>query len=585
MEVVVAAATRTLAKALDDVLAQAGHHATIVHDRAGLEAALKQKPDAAFVARRLPGGDATTGDRLELPTILVSTDPADREAARAARLSGFLEVPFQRDDVLAALGVSTRVERVVLLADDSELVHKHVTPILEEAQYKVVHAFDGDQAIAVVDAEHPDLVITDVEMPGKDGYAVCRELKSNARTSHLPVMICSSLGEATDLERGFDAGADDYLVKPIVAEDLLSRVRDLLAEVSLGGRERVLVVDDSPAIRHLVADALTRQGFEITTAHDGRQALDAIALAEEPFELVVTDYDMPHMTGFQLVHALKQDTETEELPILMLTARDTRRDRAQMRAAGLTAYLVKPFSADKCVAMVERMLAERRLRAYKSASRLYISKAAVRAAEAQADGELFSFRADQGDISVLFSDLVGFTSMSSTMQAPQVVEILNGYFDAMCPVIQSRGGDIDKFIGDAIMAVFQDDPAIDESHAVRAATAAWEMQRALDIFNASSDGPDLRMRIGVNSGPCVRGDIGSRFVRRDYTVIGDTVNRAQRYESMAPKGSVLLSADTYALVRDHVRVEPLEGLRLKGIDTPVTGYVLVGLVDDDDDFF
>lgn len=473
----------------------------------------------------------------------------------------------------------------MLLADDSELVHKHVTPILEEAQYKVVHAFDGDQAIAVVDAEHPDLVITDVEMPGKDGYAVCRELKSNARTSHLPVMICSSLGEATDLERGFDAGADDYLVKPIVAEDLLSRVRDLLAEVSLGGRERVLVVDDSPAIRHLVADALTRQGFEITTAHDGRQALDAIALADEPFELVVTDYDMPHMTGFQLVHALKQDAETEELPILMLTARDTRRDRAQMRAAGLTAYLVKPFSADKCVAMVERMLAERRLRAYKSASRLYISKAAVRAAEAQADGELFSFRADQGDISVLFSDLVGFTSMSSTMQAPQVVEILNGYFDAMCPVIQSRGGDIDKFIGDAIMAVFQDDPAIDESHALRAATAAWEMQRALDIFNASSDGPDLRMRIGVNSGPCVRGDIGSRFVRRDYTVIGDTVNRAQRYESMAPKGSVLLSADTYALVRDHVRVEPLEGLRLKGIDTPVTGYVLVGLVDDDDDFF
>ncbi len=584
MEVVVAAATRTLAKALDDVLAKAGHRATIVHDRAGLEAALKQKPDAAFVARRLPGGDATTGERLDLPTILVSTDPADREAARAARLSGFLEVPFQRDDVLAALGVSTRVERVVLLADDSELVHKHVTPILEEAQYKVVHAFDGDQAIAVVDAEHPDLVITDVEMPGRDGYAVCRELKSSARTSHLPVMICSSLGEATDLERGFDAGADDYLVKPIVAEDLLSRVRDLLAEVSLGGRERVLVVDDSPAIRHLVADALTRQGFEITTAHDGRQALDAVALAEEPFELVVTDYDMPHMTGFELVHALKQDAETEELPILMLTARDTRRDRAQMRAAGLTAYLVKPFSADKCVAMVERMLAERRLRAYKSASRLYISKAAVRAAEAQAEGELFSFRADEGDISVLFSDLVGFTSMSSTMQAPQVVEILNGYFDAMCPVIQSRGGDIDKFIGDAIMAVFQDDPATEESHALRAATAAWEMQRALDIFNASSDGPDLRMRIGVNSGPCVRGDIGSRFVRRDYTVIGDTVNRAQRYESMAPKGSVLLSADTYALVRDHVRVEPLEGLRLKGIDTPVTGYVLVGLIDDDDFF-
>ena len=110
------------------------------------------------------------------------------------------------------------------------------------------------------------------------------------------------------------------------------------------------------------------------------------------------------------------------------------------------------------------------------------------------------------------------------------------------------------------------------------------MQRALDVYNATVDGPPLVMRIGVNSGPAVRGDIGSQFVRRDYTVIGDTVNRAQRHESKAPKGEVLLSADTYALVADHVKVELLEGLQLKGIDAPVTGYVLKGMADDDDDW-
>ena len=90
---------------------------------------------------------------------------------------------------------------------------------------------------------------------------------------------------------------------------------------------------------------------------------------------------MPRMTGFELVHALKRDPELRDIPIMMLTARDTRRDQAQMRAVGLTSYLVKPFSVDKCVAMVERVLAERRLLAYKEASRLYISDGAVRAAE------------------------------------------------------------------------------------------------------------------------------------------------------------------------------------------------------------
>lgn len=92
-------------------------------------------------------------------------------------------------------------------------------------------------------------------------------------------------------------------------------------------------------------------------------------------------------------------------------------------------------------------------------------------------------------------------------------------------------------------------------------------------FNAGRHQP-LVMRIGINTGPVVRGDLGSRFVRRDYTVVGDTVNRAQRYESACPPGHVLISASTRALLGDRVEVEPLPGLQLKGVDEPVTGYVV-----------
>jgi DNA-binding response OmpR family regulator len=583
VRVVVASSTRSLAEAIASPLRAAGHD--VRHVRHGDELRLAMiDAEAAFVARRLPGGDALAlpPELRRAPVVLVGTDDTDREAARAARLEGFLAAPFAPADVLAALGVSTRTERVIVLADDSDLVHRHVGAILEEEGYVVVHAFDGEDALQKVAEARPDLVISDVEMPRRDGYQLCLALKATPATAHLPVILCSSLGEATDLERGFDAGADDYVVKPVIAEDLLGRVRDLLAENALGGREPVLVADDSPAVRHLVADALTRQGFEVTTASDGREAFEKARAGS--FELVVTDYDMPEMTGFELVYALKHDAHTKDWPVLMLTARDTKRDRAQMRAAGLTAYLVKPFGADKLVALVERMLAERRLRAYKDASRLYISKAAVRAAEQQAVGGLYGFRAEEADRTILFSDLAGFTAMSAKRTPGEVVEHLNGYFDAMCPVIQSQGGDIDKLIGDAIMAIFEDDPERPENHALRAVRAAWEMQRALDVFNATSEGVPLQMRIGINTGPCVRGDLGSRYFRRDFTVIGDAVNRAQRHESNAPKGGVLLSETTYALVKDFVLARETEGIALKGIEKPVSAYVLEGFVGDDDDW-
>src|SRR5439155_1588784 len=120
--------------------------------------------------------------------------------------------------------------------------------------------------------------------------------------------------------------------------------------------------------------------------------------------------------------------------------------------------------------------------------------------------------------------------------------LLNAYFDAMCPILKGGGGDIDQSIGDAIMAVFGDIRGRDPAPA-RAVRAALAMQAAMPAFNEGRE-PKLRMRIGINTGPLIRGDLGSRVVRRDYTVIGDTVNRANRYESKCPVGGVMISQST-----------------------------------------
>jgi CheY-like chemotaxis protein/class 3 adenylate cyclase len=473
--------------------------------------------------------------------------------------------------VLDVLGATTRAKKLVLLADDSPLIHRHTVPLLEEDGYEVISAYDGVQAIELARAQTPDLVITDIEMPRLDGYGVCKALKQDAATAHMPVMICSSLGEATDLERGFDAGADDYLVKPVLPEELSTRVKALVQGTAPGARERILVVDDSPAQRHYVADCLARQGFEVVTAEDGKIALRKAQTVRPA--LIVSDYEMPNMTGFELVHALRRDPELRQIPVVMLTARDSKRDRAQLRAAGAAAYLVKPFSQDKCIALVERTLAERRLIAYKEASSLFISEGARQAAEERAArGELLAFRADERNVSIMFSDLVGFTPMSATLTPVQLISLLNDYFDVMCPIVKTHGGDIDKFIGDAIMAIFEEIRG-QEAPPIRAVRAALGMQAAMAQFNEGRT-IKLAMRIGINTGPVVRGDLGSRVFRRDYTVIGDTVNQANRYEARAPHGEVLVSQSTRDVLGDRAQVREVPGLQLKGVEGPVTGYVV-----------
>jgi CheY-like chemotaxis protein/class 3 adenylate cyclase len=559
---------------------EADHRAVLIApvvDRVDAASALEQ------LRRRSPLG-------AEFPRAIEVLLDTEVRASGARGFAATMPVPFAKEQLLAALDRGARGKPRVLLVDDSEVVRRHSSSILVDAGYDVVLAVDGEEGLAKAREGGVDLVLSDVEMPRRDGFSLCHEIKADPRIAHLPVVLCTSLGEAADLERGFDAGADDYLVKPVIAEELVSRLASLLAQTLAGARERVLVVDDSAAIRHLVSDCLRRQGFRVETAIDGQDGLDkalaAAAGSEGPFDLVLTDYDMPRMTGFQLVHALKRDLRTREVPMVMLTARESRRDQAQMRAAGLTSYLVKPFSTDKCVAIVERVLAEARLRRYKEASKLYISAGGVRAAEAQAEasGEMYAARAIEIDATLLFSDVSGFTAMSSTMTAPEVIALMNAYFDEMCPRVVEHGGDIDKFIGDAIMAVFQDDPRFAEPHALRAARAAWAMQRALDGFNERrvAQDPEAKrvvMRIGLNCGPLVRGDLGSRFVRRDFTCIGDTVNRAQRHESACPLGGVLLSQSVYDRIRDRVEVEEIGGIKLKGLAEPVSAYSLLGFVE------
>ena len=181
-------------------------------------------------------------------------------------------------------------------------------------------------------------------------------------------------------------------------------------------------------------------------------------------------------------------------------------------------------------------------------------------------------------VTVLMSDLRGFTSMSETRDAGEVVRLLNRYLARMSEIIVSYDRMIDEFIGDAILAVFgvpekrEDDPA-------RAVACALSMQNALRELNDElmAEGyPALEMGIGINTGTVIAGNIGSE-VRAKYGIVGAVVNRAARIESNTMGGEVLLGEETYRLVRDFVTTDAPRSVMMKGLKSPLVYYSVTAI--------
>ncbi|MBM3268957.1 MAG: tetratricopeptide repeat protein [Candidatus Sericytochromatia bacterium] len=178
-------------------------------------------------------------------------------------------------------------------------------------------------------------------------------------------------------------------------------------------------------------------------------------------------------------------------------------------------------------------------------------------------------------ITALFTDISGFTAMSENLDPEDLTNILNAFFKVLVDPIYRYGGVVDKYIGDAVMAVFGA-PVAHEDDAIRACMAAWDMQVAAKAFSADLQrrtGLDLKIRIGLNTGVAVYASIGSHY-KTDTTVMGDTVNVAQRMESHAQAGKVLVSGATRRAIGDAFVVRELPPVKVKGKAAPVECFEL-----------
>ncbi len=266
----------------------------------------------------------------------------------AVPIVGLEPKPAYQEPLPPAVGLGT-----LLVVDDDPDIVNLVRLYLESEGYSVVTAYGGEDALQTAEELKPTAIVLDLLMPDLDGFAVLERLKSNPATRDTPVIIISIL---SDKERGFSLGAVDYLTKPIDRQRLIASVQKLILPVSQGDQlAPVLVVDDDREIAGLIEAYLQGEGFAVTCAYDGLEALDRIR--EEIPSLIILDILMPGMDGFQVIQALKANSVTRLIPVVILTAKDLTEEERTSLQLGATKYLTKSlFSKERLLIEVRDLL-------------------------------------------------------------------------------------------------------------------------------------------------------------------------------------------------------------------------------------
>lgn len=325
---------------------------------------------------------------------------------------------------------------------------------------------------------------------------------------------------------------------------------------------RVLVIDDKQSNRDLLCSMLRREGLLGEEAASAAEALDR--LESNTYDLILLDLVMPEVTGYDLLLQLKASPRWQRLPVLIISGDNEVESAIRCIEVGAEDFLMKPFNRVLLKARISACIDKKRLadkmveqnKRYKSLLNRILPAAVVQ-------------RLDRGEkqiadrfesTSILFSDLVGFTRLSSRLSPAILIDTLDKVFSEFDEIAERCGVEKIKTIGDAYMAA-AGLPTAREDHADALLRMGLEMIQTLDRLR-SELGLPLEMRVGIHSGPVAAGIIGeSRFL---YDVWGDTVNLASRLEASGHPGKVHISEETASALTGVYQMTATGGVHLKG---------------------
>lgn len=340
---------------------------------------------------------------------------------------------------------------------------------------------------------------------------------------------------------------------------------------------KILVVDDEAdlevLIRQKFRQKIRAQQYQFVFAINGRHALEQ--LRDHPdVEVVLSDINMPEMDGLTLLSKIK-----EQNSLLKSVVVSAYGDMANIRIAmnrGAFDFITKPVNFEDLEITIERTIEQvqqsrKTLQALKENNilRLYVDENVLKFMGSR-EFEASFLESETVLATVAFFDICSFTSLSEKESPEIVVKLLNDYFDLFAKEIIAQNGVIDKFIGDCVMAVFKG-----PNHLEEAIETSLAIRNKLEEFPPTGSNNDFKAKIsvGINSGEMVSGNIGSSTLRRlDYTVIGDTVNTAQRLQSIARPGQILITEASFEQVNSSFSCQKIGPTLLKNKAAELTLY-------------
>ncbi len=340
---------------------------------------------------------------------------------------------------------------------------------------------------------------------------------------------------------------------------------------------KILVADDETdlevLIRQKFRQKIREQKYEFVFAINGNDALEKMRQHPD-VAIVLSDINMPEMDGLTLLSKLSESNPLTK-SVIVSAYGDMENIRTAMNR-GAFDFITKPVNFEDLELTMEKTIRhviqmKDTLKAIKENNilRMYVDESVLNFMNSR-EYESSLLANETVEATVAFIDICSFTSISENEDPDTVVNLLNNYFDVMVKEIIEQDGHIDKFIGDAIMAVFRGDyhldRAIDACLAVR--KQVEKLPRQTNKINFSP-----HVSIGINSGEMISGNIGSANLRRlDYTVVGDNVNIAQRIQSVAGQGQIVITESSYQLIKDSFNCQPIGETMLKNKAMPVMLY-------------
>jgi len=340
---------------------------------------------------------------------------------------------------------------------------------------------------------------------------------------------------------------------------------------------KILVVDDETDLEVLIKQKFRQKirehKYEFLFAINGKHALEQLELNTD-VDIVLSDINMPEMDGLTLLSKINEQN-TLLKAVIVSAYGDMENIRTAMNR-GAFDFVTKPvnfedleLTMEKTISHVKQLRETMKAIKENNILKMYVDETVLNFMAGR-EFESTLMVNETVDATVAFIDICSFTTISENESPDIVVKLLNKYFDVMVKEIIAQGGYIDKFMGDAVMAVFRGDYHLD-----RAMDACLAVRKTVNELPNESGNIFFtpKVSIGINSGEMISGNIGSANLKRlDYTVIGDVVNVAQRLQTIAKEGQIIINESSYEKVKESFNCNKVGEVSLKNKSHPVMIY-------------